>query len=65
MRFDILQSVDMLFAGIVWRLIREKDFCSIIARQIKPTEKFLLAIQGEKSLEKENPSDLPVQGVSI
>ncbi|MDM8217164.1 hypothetical protein QUW15_13535 [Desulfovibrio piger] len=34
-------------------LIREKDFCSIYDRQIKPTANFLLAIQGEKSLEKE------------
>lgn len=55
----------MFFAGIVRRLIREKDFCLIYARHLSPTENFLLAIQGKKSLEKENPSDLPVQGVSI
>ena len=55
----------MFFVGIVRRLIREKDFCLIYARHLSPTENFLLAIQGKKSLEKENPSDLPVRGASI
>lgn len=47
----------MFFAGIVWRLIREKDFCSIYDRQIKPTKKFCLALAPKISKKRKTPPD--------